>query len=141
MEQFPGTLFSDIDIVVLDECDRCLVDDLGYSVSFLSVHFTGKIVLLSRNLPAKTLKELFQDMCFIPVCDNLMVVDYMNHDSENIILEVHSLGSGKALIDDQLIPSREDDLPRMLFFFLIDRGITTADCFVSEPSGQIEGVR
>jgi two-component SAPR family response regulator len=55
-----------------------------------------------------------------------MILDYAQ-SNDNPVLEVHALGTGRVLINGRLIDHWDGVLPRMLFFYFVDRGMTTRD--------------
>ncbi len=63
----------------------------------------------------------------LPVSADDMLLDYLSRDEGRVLLEVHALGSGQVLIDGRMITQWDGALPRALFFYFIDRGMTTRD--------------
>jgi DNA-binding SARP family transcriptional activator len=55
-----------------------------------------------------------------------MILDYTNA-LNRAVLEVRALGPGRVLINGRLVEHWDGVLPRMLFFYFIDRGMTTRD--------------
>jgi DNA-binding SARP family transcriptional activator len=55
-----------------------------------------------------------------------MMLDYTESVGHNV-LEVRALGQGRVLINGRLVDHWDGVLPRMLFFYFVDRGMTTRD--------------
>jgi two-component SAPR family response regulator len=67
----------------------------------------------------------------VPYDEALMLWDYTRYDtSQSALLEVRALGTGRVLLNGRRVENWDGVLPRSLFFYLIDRGMTTrADIF------------
>jgi DNA-binding SARP family transcriptional activator len=121
---------ASVPCLILDECDRGLPDEFDrFLQGLMSQKTSGRIIILTRLTPRivvedDTIRPLTR---FIPVDEALMLWDYAQHrEHENgHLLEVHSLGAGRVLLDGQPIHSWDGVLPRSLFFYLVDRGMTT----------------
>lgn len=89
----------------------------------------SQIVLNGRQLPITLLADarLAGKTALFPINDDQMLIDYSVRSSEQILLEVYSLGAGRALINGARIDHWDGMLPRALFFYLIDKGMTTRD--------------
>ena len=75
--------------------------------------------------------QLRGHMQFVPVDEDLMLWDYARReakpDSEEnaVLLEVRALGNGRVLKDGKSVDNWDGLLPRSLFFYLVDKGMTT----------------
>jgi DNA-binding SARP family transcriptional activator len=115
---------------VLDEYDRSdSADDIQMFIERLidrlPEHCT--IVINSRTLPrlpwvamiAKNKAVMLRD-------DELVRRDFYGTDGHGTqLLEVYALGPGFVLLNDQPIDTWEGHLPRLLFFFALDRPVVT----------------
>ncbi|MBL8153860.1 MAG: bacterial transcriptional activator domain-containing protein [Anaerolineae bacterium] len=114
--------------VILDECDRLEAETLeGLITVLLGEADDLRVVVFSRTFPHVIrkndhLRSLAQ---LLPVDPRLMLHDYLHMESPNTLLEVHALGSGQVLVDGRPILIWDGELPRNLFFYLVDRGMTT----------------
>ena len=63
----------------------------------------------------------------LPVSTDDMLLDYLAHDHTRVLLEVKALGAGQVFINGRQIEQWDGALPRALFFYFIDRGMTTRD--------------
>jgi DNA-binding SARP family transcriptional activator len=114
--------------LALDECDRALPDDLTtLLVDILSQIQDGMVMVISRKLPLVIYQqpEFRSHIRVIPAERTLMLPDYARHDDRTTLLEVQAFGSGRVLVNGRVIETWDGVLPRALFFFLIDRGMTT----------------
>ncbi|MCC6615792.1 MAG: bacterial transcriptional activator domain-containing protein [Anaerolineae bacterium] len=115
---------------VLDECDRAAEDALAPYLrdTVLPQIKKGRVILLSREVPVGVLDdpELRAQMAFVPVDPEAMLVDYTQAREAGIhLLEVWGFGSGRVLVDGRPVSSWDGVLPRALFFYFVDRGMTT----------------
>jgi two-component SAPR family response regulator len=118
-----------IAMLILDECDRATPADLD---DFLADVMTrigqGRVILLTRSVPRYIADNasLREGSSFIPTEPSLMLADYaQQHDPKKALLEVWALGSGRVMLNGRLVNDWDGTLPRALFFFLVDRGMTT----------------
>ena len=88
----------------------------------------SRLILGTRELPMPLLglPELRQRTAIVPVNPDKMMLDYV-HLSDKKVLEVRALGPGRVLINGRLIRHWDGVLPRTLFFYFVDRGMTTRD--------------
>jgi DNA-binding SARP family transcriptional activator len=89
-----------------------------------------QIVLGGRTLPSALLAngEHEGKVALYPIDPPRMLLDYNQPLPEGrILLEVYGCGSGRALVNGKLIDHWDGVLPRSLFFYFIDRGMTTRD--------------
>ncbi len=127
--QNEGAGFAGVDQLVLDECDCVQPGEFAPFLTDLLRRFTtGRVVLMTRNPP----HELFRDehlkpqMVFVPVDSDLMLWDYARRENDKkVLLEVRALGTGRVLRDGELVDTWDGLLPRALFFYLVDKGMTT----------------
>ncbi len=88
----------------------------------------ARIIISTRQLPMDLLAydDLRGKMALVPVNPDKMILDYASH-SEKTLLEVRALGPGRVLVNGRLIEHWDGVLPRTLFFYFVDRGMTTRD--------------
>jgi two-component SAPR family response regulator len=114
--------------LVLDECDRAAAADFDAFVPELLASFThGRVYVVSRLVPACTVSdETVRAVArFIPADEVVLVWDYAARDQSTVLLEVRAFGSGRVLVNGRVVDSWDGLLPRSLFFYLVDRGMTT----------------
>jgi DNA-binding SARP family transcriptional activator len=114
--------------LVLDECDRADARAFdAFLPDLMSRMGSGRVVVLSRAVPQCVLRDdgLRSRARFVPVDEGLMLLDYARQSDPATLLEVYSLGSGRILLNGQSVDNWDGVLPRSLFFYLIDRGMTT----------------
>lgn len=63
----------------------------------------------------------------LPAAPADMLLDYLRPDNDRVLLEVHALGAGQVLINGRQVDQWDGALPRALFFYFVDRGMTTRD--------------
>lgn len=88
----------------------------------------SRLILTTRQLPISllTAPALRDRLALVPVNPDKMILDYTQQTGKKI-LEVRALGPGRVLIDGRLIDHWDGVLPRTLFFYFVDRGMTTRD--------------
>lgn len=88
-----------------------------------------RFLLASRNWPAPLVNRLHasDSLVVLPVAPDDMLLDYLDRDEDRVLLEVRALGSGQVFIDGNQIDQWDGALPRALFFYFVDRGMTTRD--------------
>lgn len=88
----------------------------------------SRLILTTRQLPIGllTAPTLRDRLALVPVNPDKMILDYTQQTGKKI-LEVRALGPGRVLIDGRLIDHWDGVLPRTLFFYFVDRGMTTRD--------------
>jgi tetratricopeptide (TPR) repeat protein len=127
-EQLDSDKLPNQGIVILDQCDQVdpqlLTDWLQQVLKDTS---EVRFVLFGRQIiePIFHLPDLRDKVSVLPVDEGYMLWDYKNVNSEHTLLEVRSFGEGQAILNGQLITNWDGILPRSLFFFLVDRGMTT----------------
>lgn len=115
---------------VLDEYDRSdTADDIQMFIERLVDRLPERctVVINSRTLPrlpwvsmiAKNKASILKD-------DQLVRRDFYGTDNQGTqLLEVYALGPGFVLLNDKPIDTWEGHLPRLLFFFALDRPVIT----------------
>jgi two-component SAPR family response regulator len=120
---------GDTRLVILDECDNVQSDDLASFVAQLYEQLTnGRLILLTRCLPHTLManETLRSQMIFLPVDESLMLWNYAHRAADKkVLLEVRALGAGSVMRNGVIVDTWDGVLPRSLFFFLVDRGMTT----------------
>lgn len=116
--------------LVLDELDRIRqneVADLCWQL--IQQYPTLRFVLSSRVLPVTLLHDeaLRERITFMPVDNASELYDYTQHASDRPFLEVKAFGIGRVYLNGRIIEEWDGVLPRLLFFFFIDRGMVTRD--------------
>ncbi len=117
--------------LVLDECDRAEADAfdqfLGEIVDHVSQTENSRITVISRVTPQYILsnEDAHRVAHFVPVDEGLMLCNYAREEKKPALLEVQSFGTGRVLLNGIEIGAWDGVLPRSLFFYLVDRGMTT----------------
>ncbi|MDX2160163.1 MAG: BTAD domain-containing putative transcriptional regulator [bacterium] len=114
--------------VILDEGDRAQPPHLDTFLQNLLTTGLPRIYVFSRAVPPLVLVDeaVRKITRMLPTSESLMLWDYAQRsDSSGILLEVRALGDGRVQLNSQPIQSWDGLLPRMLFFFLVDRGMVT----------------
>jgi DNA-binding SARP family transcriptional activator len=115
--------------IVLDECDRAQPQALdAFLIDLAERAKNRRIFVFSRILPTYVLAndEWCQKTRFIPHDENLMFWDYAQHNRQEMtLLEVRALGKGRVLLNGIPVDEWDGVLPRSLFFYLVDKGMTT----------------
>ncbi len=122
-----ASLTSD-DKVILDECDRALRPDFDAFLKHLLERYAVKLIVISRIVPSIMLHDqgVRATTRMIPATDSQMLWDYTQHDSSGgVLLEVRALGDGRVQVNGENVDNWDGQLPRALFFFLVDRGMVT----------------
>lgn len=87
-----------------------------------------QFVIDSRVWPYRLVEQVKRDqIAVLPVSASDMLLDYTAHDQGRVLLEIRALGSGQVFINGRQIDQWDGALPRALFFYFIDRGMTTRD--------------
>jgi DNA-binding SARP family transcriptional activator len=117
-------------VLILDEYDRSdEADDVQRFVERLAIALPENchLVINSRSLPRLSWVSLIaQNKATMLLNDQMIVKDFYgfeNDDTGN--LEVYALGPGFVLLNNDYIDSWEGHLPRLLFFFALDRPVVT----------------
>jgi len=117
-------------LLVLDEYDRSdSADDVQMFVQRLIERLPAncQLVINSRTLPRLPWVSLIaQKEAVLIEDDHLITHDFYDIVTEGKLkLEVYALGPGYVLMNGQPIDTWEGHLPRLLFFFALDRPIIT----------------
>ncbi len=118
-------------LLILDEYDRSdSADDIQRFIELLAPLLPGhcKLVINSRTLPRLPwLSLIARNQAIILEDEHLISDDFYNlrHAEDAPCLEVTALGPGYVSLDDTLITTWEGHLPRLLFFFALDRPTVT----------------
>jgi DNA-binding SARP family transcriptional activator len=125
-DQSPNGSWSDVRLLILDECDRVDLAELNVILTeFLSLSDL-RVLLLSRLVPdfIRTDVAISSRTRIIPHEVRLMFPDYIA-DNSKTLLEVRALGGGHVFLNGKPVTDWDGELPRNLFFYLIDRGMAT----------------
>jgi len=129
--QTENTSLAAASSVVLDDCDGAEEDGFDRFLVDLFKRVNGvRIVIVSRTIPPCVLADpLRAYTCFIPNDDTLMLRDYardaVQFSNGTALLEVHGFGRGQVFLNGRSVEDWDGLLPRALFFYLVDRGMTT----------------
>jgi DNA-binding SARP family transcriptional activator len=118
--------------LILDECDCANPEELADFLSALLRQFENGTIVIATRRPPHTLHEndqLRAQIQFLPIDEALMLWDYAHRevksDEGQVLLEVRALGNGRVLKDGKSVDAWDGLLPRSLFFYLVDKGMTT----------------
>ena len=127
--QMDGRDLAAVETLILDEYDRVAPSEVDSVLPWLALDaLRGRVILLGRRVPFVVLDDARLRECtrFIPSEQELMLWDYSRHDGDGTsLLEVRALGAGRVHLDGRPVDDWDGVLPRSLFFYLIDRGMTT----------------
>jgi DNA-binding SARP family transcriptional activator len=127
--QSPDIALKDVPLLVIDECDRATINDLNSFLPTLVFELTrSRVILMGRRVPSVIVEHerLREVTRFIPHDEGLMLWDYARQGTSGMaLLEVRALGSGRVLLNGRPVENWDGVLPRSLFFYLVDRGMTT----------------
>lgn len=117
-------------LLILDEYDRTdSADDLQAFVEQVILRLPAKcqLVINSRTLPRLPWVSLIAQKKAIILEDDILVSSnfYDMRDDGQHHLEVYALGPGYVLLNGQPVDTWEGHLPRLLFFFALDRPVVT----------------
>ncbi|MCC6801257.1 MAG: hypothetical protein IT319_00125 [Anaerolineae bacterium] len=117
-------------ILILDEYDRSdTADDIQWFIERLAACLPKncRLVINSRTLPRLPWVSLIAEGRAVLLEDDQIIrrdfYDIRGHGSQT--LEVYALGPGFVLMNDKPIDTWEGHLPRLLFFFALDRPVIT----------------
>ncbi|MEO8608871.1 MAG: bacterial transcriptional activator domain-containing protein [Chloroflexota bacterium] len=128
LSQSESETLSGVETLILDECDRAEPAAFNeYLEAMLPNLAVGKMIIFTRSVPKFVYQNagLRAQTRFVPSEPALMLVDYAQLNREKVFLEVCSLGSGRVILNGHVVDNWDGTLPRALFFYLIDRGMTT----------------
>ncbi|NDJ77891.1 MAG: hypothetical protein GYB65_16705 [Chloroflexi bacterium] len=116
--------------LIIDNFDLVQQEAVAPFITALAHHLSpgSRLALGTRELPMTLLSDdsLREKMALIPVNADKMMLDYVASADQNV-LEVRALGPGRVLINGRLVEHWDGVLPRTLFFYFVDRGMTTRD--------------
>jgi DNA-binding SARP family transcriptional activator len=117
-------------IIILDEYDRADgADDVQNFIEKLASYLpeNGRIVINSRTLPRLSWISLTAKRRAVLLEDERLLTQnfFGNQGSGSQTLEVFALGPGFVLLNDTMIDTWEGHLPRLLFFFALERPVIT----------------
>jgi DNA-binding SARP family transcriptional activator len=117
-------------LLLLDEFDRANVgDDLQNFLEGLIDLLPPqcRLVISSRNLPRFSWMSLIAQGKAVMLRDTEMITGdfYQNQAQEDARVQVYGLGPGNVILDGESISGWEGHLPRLLFFFALDRPLVT----------------
>jgi DNA-binding SARP family transcriptional activator len=116
--------------VILDAYDLVNQEEVTPFVAALARELTDgcRLVLSTRVLPMALIEheDLSGKIALVPVNPDKMILDYTDSLDKDV-LEVRALGPGRVLINGRLVDHWDGVLPRMLFFYFVDRGMITRD--------------
>jgi len=126
-EQFPNSAWSDVRLLILDEVDRAQSDALELLLTDHLRDANLRVLLFSRLIPdfVRTNDAMRSLTRIIPTEASLMFPDYIAPENHTKLLEVRALGGGHALLNGRPVTEWDGELPRNLFFYLIDKGMAT----------------
>jgi DNA-binding SARP family transcriptional activator len=114
--------------LIFDEYDRASSSTLSeFLMAILKETANSRIVIFSREIPRCVLEDaaLRRQTSFVPHDEAFMLWDYARQSSDAALLEVRSFGEGRVLLNGKSVDNWDGMLPRSLFFYLVDRGMTT----------------
>lgn len=116
--------------IVFDEYDRSdTADDVQRFVELLASYAPEncRVVVNSRTLPRLPWVSLIADRSAVMLKDSEVIIEdfYDSPIDENAPLEVFALGPGFVVSNGKTVDTWEGHLPRLLFFFALDRPIVT----------------
>jgi tetratricopeptide (TPR) repeat protein len=117
-----------IEWVIVDEVDRIAHDVLAATLREL-VKWPVRFLLIGRDIPfelllSTDLKEQVQVVS--PLVNDAIYTTQADHEQQ-AILDVRAFGLGRVILNGKLIESWDGILPRLLFFFFVDKGMVTRD--------------
>ncbi|MEP7285680.1 MAG: BTAD domain-containing putative transcriptional regulator [Chloroflexota bacterium] len=125
-----NNLTSEPFLLLLDEFDRAEIgDDLQRFFEALVDYLPPqtRLVISGRNLPRFPWMSLIAQSKAVMLRDNELISGdfYQNQAGENARVKITGLGPGTVEVDNETIENWEGHLPRLLFFFALDRPVVT----------------
>lgn len=118
---------TNLELLIVDEGDLVADSELEpFLTDILSV-IGGRVLFLSRRLPVfvRINSEIRRQTQIIPHDSALLLPEYVQQTDGTMLLEVRTFGYGRVLLNGRLVDDWDGELPRNLFFFLVDRRMTT----------------
>jgi len=117
-------------LLILDEYDRAdAIPEVQTFIEVLLEYLPAHCHLLinSRTLPRLPWVALVAKHQAVVLRDSRMLTSgfYSEHFRENPNVEVYALGPGYVIVNGQHVATWEGHLPRLLFFFALDRPLVT----------------
>lgn len=132
-------------LLILDEYDRSdEADDIQVFVERLSDALPANchIIINSRTLPRLPLVSMMaHHRALILLDDQVLRQDFFGAPSQNgVDIEVYGLGPGFVIVNGKMVEDWEGHLPRLLFFFALDKPVITRSeiCHSFWPDLEIE---
>lgn len=117
-------------MLIIDAYDQVNQDEAAPFMAALARQLPegSCVVLGGRELPMRLIEDtsLHGKVALLPVNSDKMILDYTQAATKTM-LEVRALGPGRVLINGRLVEHWDGVLPRTLFFYFVDRGMTTRD--------------
>lgn len=117
-------------MLIFDEVDRAEAESIeSFLIQIIPLVSKGRILLFSRKIPRSVIArpDLRPVTRFVPTEQSLLYWDYVQNTPDKRLLEVQTLGNGYVLLDGEVVAEWDGLLPRMLFFYFVDRGMATRD--------------
>ncbi|NJL93549.1 MAG: tetratricopeptide repeat protein [Anaerolineae bacterium] len=120
-------------LLVLDGYDLLHAPTADQLVLTLAEHLQPgrRLLLLGRQHPITLIHALQRHQRLraqmLPTNAPTLLVNYLARETSRPVLEVRALGPGQLLINGRTLTQWDGVLPKALFFFLIDRAMTTRD--------------
>lgn len=116
--------------LILDEYDRSdIADDVQRFVKRLVTALPdhGRMIINSRSLPRLPWVSLIAQNTAVILKDDEVIMDdfYGTRLKSKDMMEVYALGPGFVIDDNVTVDTWEGHLPRLLFFFALDRPVVT----------------
>mgnify|MGYP000086893146 CR=1 FL=1 len=115
--------------LIFDEYDRSnSADDIQYFMEHLSLRLPPqcRVVINSRTMPRLPWLSMIAQRRALMIDDHQVVQrDFYEITGGTQRLEVYALGPGFVVLNDHAISTWEGHLPRLLFFFALDRPVIT----------------
>jgi len=114
-------------IAAFDHASEAIHEFVAHAAKVGGEHI--QFMLSGRVWPFQLVDRLSSSgrLALLPVMPQDMLLNYLEPEDGKVLLEVRALGSGQVLIDGRQIMQWDGALPRSLFFYFIDRGMTTRD--------------
>ncbi|NWF68907.1 MAG: hypothetical protein HXY40_07465 [Chloroflexi bacterium] len=128
VEQTGQNRLDTVHTLVLDECDRVLSSEFDVFLPQLAVSVgAARVFVITRRVPQCVISSetLRGQTRFLPTETGLLLWDYAQRPTTQVLLEVRAFGSGGVLLNGQPITNWDGVLPRALFFYLVDQGMAT----------------
>jgi DNA-binding SARP family transcriptional activator len=115
-------------LLLIEHFDRLADPNAAEFIGHLVALLTPQhhVMITSRHLPVELMQQVTHDQCsLLPSLPQAMLVNYCERPSDKVILEVYALGPNQVFINGRSLKAWDGQLPRSLFFYLVDRGLVT----------------